>query len=57
MPRSIRKTKSVRAPMGFHWMRKGVNRYTLMRHKGSFVPHPGSSLTAKFEIEERHKDG
>ncbi len=57
MPKTIKKTKSVRAPQGFHWMRKGVNRYKLMRHTGSFVSHPGASLTAKFEIQERHKDG
>ena len=56
MPRSIRKTKSVRAPQGFHWMRKGVNRYKLMRHSGPFVPHAGASLTAKFEIQEKHRD-
>tara|TARA_R100001230_G_C5612429_1_gene123679 strand:+ start:510 stop:683 length:174 start_codon:yes stop_codon:yes gene_type:complete len=55
MPRSVRKTKSVRAPQGFHWMRKGVNRYTLMRHSGPFVPHAGASLTAKFEIQEKHR--
>jgi hypothetical protein len=56
MARSVRKTKSVRAPQGFHWMRKGVNQYKLMRHKGSFVPHPGASLTAKFEIQEQHRN-
>lgn len=56
MARSVRKTKSVPAPQGFHWMRKGVNQYKLMRHKGAFVPHPGASLTAKFEIQEQHRD-
>ena len=56
MARSVRKPKSVRAPQGFHWMRKGVNRYKLMRHSGPFVPHAGASLTAKFEIQEQHKD-
>ena len=57
MARSIKKTKSVRAPQGFHWMRKGVNQYKLMRHKGAFVPHVGASLFAKFEIQEVHKSG
>ncbi len=56
MARSVRKTKSVQAPQGFHWMRKGVNQYKLMRHKGAFVPHPGASLTARFEIQEKHRD-
>ena len=56
MARSVRKTKSVRAPQGFHWMRKGVNRYKLMRHSGPFVPHAGASLTARFEIQEKHRD-
>ena len=55
MPRSVRKTKSVRAPQGFHWMRKGVNRYKLMRQSGPFVPNAVASLTAKFEIQEQHK--
>ena len=56
MAKSVRKTKSVRAPQGFHWMRKGVNQYKLMKHKGAFVPHPGASLTAKFEIQEQHRN-
>jgi hypothetical protein len=53
MPRSVKKTKSVRAPFGFHWIRKGIDRYSLVRNKGSFVPYPGASLTVKFKVEEK----
>ena len=41
-----KKTKSVKAPSGFHWMKKGNNEYKLMKHTGKFVPHKGASLVA-----------
>ena len=47
-------TKSVKAPAGFHWMKKG-NEYKLMKHSGKFVPHKNASLTAKFKIQKVHK--
>jgi|TARA_R100001460_G_scaffold105353_2_gene151881 hypothetical protein len=47
--------KSVKAPTGFHWMKKGKNNYKLMKHKGKFKAHKGGSLVAKFEIQKVHK--
>ena len=42
-------TKSIKAPRGFHWMKKKGGKYTLM--KGSYKPHTGAvkrkKLTAK----------
>ena len=49
------KTKKVKAPKGFHWMKKGPNNYKLMRHGAKFVPHEGASLVAEFEVHKRHK--
>tara|TARA_X000001388_G_C2125161_1_gene82905 strand:- start:161 stop:310 length:150 start_codon:yes stop_codon:yes gene_type:complete len=47
--------KQVKAPKGFHWMKKGKNNYKLMKYTGKFVPHKGASLTAKFKIQKLHK--
>ena len=47
--------KTVKAPKGFHWMKKGKNNYKLMKHTGKFVPHKGASLAAKFEVQKKHK--
>ena len=47
--------KNVKAPQGFHWMKKGKNNYKLMKHTGKFVPHKGASLSAKFEVHKKHK--
>ena len=49
------KIKKVKAPSGFHWMKKGPNEYKLMKHGAKFVPHKGASLVAEFEIQKRHK--
>ena len=49
------KTKIVKAPSGFHRMKKGPNEYKLMKHGAKFVPHKGASLVAEFEIQKRHK--
>ena len=35
--------------------KKGKNNYKSMKHTGKFVPHKGASLTAKFEIQKKHK--
>ena len=43
--------KSVKAPKGFHWMKKG-NSYKLM--KGAYKPHKGAVKTAKFMVQKRH---
>ena len=48
--------KTVRAPKGFHWMKKGSG-YNLMKHSGKFKPHKGGSLVAKFKIQKVHKSG
>jgi|TARA_R100001163_G_C5067884_1_gene207371 hypothetical protein len=43
--------KSVKAPKGFHWMKKGEN-YKLM--KGAYSPHKGAVRVAKFRIQKKH---
>ena len=48
-------SKGVKAPDGFHWMKKEGGGYNLMRHTGKFKAHKGASLTADFSIQERHK--
>ena len=45
------KTKRVKAPDSYHWMKKG-NSYKLMKHTGKFVKHPGASLYANFPIQK-----
>jgi hypothetical protein len=48
--------KSVKAPAGFHWMKKGNNNYKLMKNPpGGFKKHPGGSLSASFDIQKVHK--
>ncbi len=46
--------KKVKAPAGYHWMKKG-NGYNLMKHTGKFVKHKGASLYANFNIQKVHK--
>tara|TARA_Y100001937_G_scaffold20224_1_gene28149 strand:+ start:1531 stop:1707 length:177 start_codon:yes stop_codon:yes gene_type:complete len=49
--------KSVKAPAGFHWMKKGNNNYKLMKNPpGGFKRHPGGSLSASFDIQKVHKN-
>ena len=43
--------KKVKAPAGYHWMKKG-NSYKLMKHTGKFVKHAGASLYASFPIQK-----
>tara|TARA_Y100000004_G_C8607617_1_gene283304 strand:- start:236 stop:406 length:171 start_codon:yes stop_codon:yes gene_type:complete len=48
--------KSVKAPAGFHWMKKGNNNYKLMKNPaGGYKPHKGASLSASFDIQKVHK--
>tara|TARA_Y100001972_G_C7537667_1_gene270684 strand:+ start:193 stop:360 length:168 start_codon:yes stop_codon:yes gene_type:complete len=47
--------KMVKAPAGFHWMKKGNNTYKLMKHTGKFKPHSGGSLSASFDIQKKHR--
>jgi|TARA_B100000212_G_C26924933_1_gene343619 hypothetical protein len=46
--------KRVKAPAGYHWMKKGAG-YKLMKHSGKFVPHKGASLYASFNVQKLHK--
>ena len=46
--------KKVKAPAGYHWMKKGSG-YKLMKHTGKFVKHKGASLTANFAVQKKHK--
>ena len=39
--------KKVKAPAGYHWMKKGTG-YKLMKHTGKFVKNTGASLYASF---------
>ena len=47
--------KSVKAPAGFHWMKKGNNSFKLMKHTGKFKPHRGASLSASFDVQKVHR--
>jgi|TARA_R100000664_G_C2749090_1_gene136489 hypothetical protein len=46
--------KRVKAPAGYHWMKKGKT-VKLMKHSGKFVAHTGASLFASFPIQKKHK--
>ena len=52
----LEKNKSVKAPKGFHWMKKGSNEYKLMKHDPKpFKPHKDASLEAEFEVQSVHE--
>lgn len=46
-------TKKIKAPKGFHWMKKGAT-YSLMKHTGKSKPHKGGSLVASFKVQKTH---
>ena len=46
----------VKAPKGYHWMKSGKS-FKLMKTKGTYKPHKGSSMTANFPITHKHKKG
>ena len=48
--------KRVKAPAGYHWMKKGSS-YSLMKTPGKFVAHKGASLYATFNIQKLYKGG
>ena len=48
-------SKGVKAPDGFHWMKKEGGGYNLMKHEGKFKAHKGATLVAKFDIQDKHK--
>jgi hypothetical protein len=48
------KIKTVPAPSGYHWMKKGSS-YQLMKNpKDGYKRHKGSSLRAKFKVQQSH---
>lgn len=47
-------SKRVKAPAGYHWMKKGTQAPKLMKHTGRFVAHKGASLYADFKIQKTH---
>jgi len=47
--------KMVKSPEGYHWMAKG-GRYSLMKHKGKFIPHDGAALEMPFRVVDKHSD-
>jgi len=46
------KSKSVSAPRGYHWMKKGSS---LRLMKGAYKPHKGAIKKAKFKTVKSHK--
>jgi len=46
------KSKSVSAPRGYHWMKKGSS---LRLMKGAYKPHKGAVKKAKFKTVKSHK--
>jgi hypothetical protein len=45
----------VKAPEGYHWMKKG-REYKLMKDpKDGYKPHKGASKEANFKIQKVHK--
>ena len=48
--------KRVKAPTGYHWMKKGSG-FKLMKLQGKFVPHKGASQYASFDVQKKHKNG
>ncbi len=46
-------TKKIKAPKGFHWMKKGSS-YSLMKQIGKFKAHKGASLMAEFKVKKTH---
>jgi len=46
------KSKSVSAPRGYHWMKKGSS---LRLMKGAYKPHKGAVKKASFDIQIVHK--
>ena len=50
-----KKKMKVKAPRGYHFMKKKGGKYSLMKHSGKFKKHKGASLYANFPIQKRHK--
>ena len=45
--------KTIKAPKGFHFM-KNKSGIKLMKHKGRFVKHKGTSTSLKLPVIKRH---
>lgn len=47
--------KMVRAPEGYHWMKKGKEFVLMKNPKDGYKRHRGSFLNARFEVIKEHK--
>ena len=45
----------VKAPRGYHFMKKKGGKFSLMKHSGKFKKHKGASLYANYPIKKKHK--
>ena len=45
----------VKAPAGFHWMKKGAGFKLMKNPSGGYKPHAGASLYASFDVQKVHK--
>jgi len=51
----VSSVKTVNAPKGFHWMKKGKE-FKLMKNPSTgYKPHKGATLKASFPIQKVHK--
>ena len=46
------KEMKVKAPRGYHFMKKKGGKFSLMKHSGKFKKHKGASLYANFPIQK-----
>ena len=49
-----KKVKKIRAPKGFHFMKKGKS-VSIMKHTGKFKRHKGASLTIDIPLIKEHR--
>ena len=49
-----KQVKKIRAPKGFHFMKKGKD-ISVMKHTGRFKKHKGASLTLDIPVIKEHK--
>ena len=45
----------VKAPKGYHFMKKGSKVSLMKNPKGGYKPHKGASLMASFKVQMTHK--
>jgi|TARA_A100001391_G_scaffold197003_2_gene176460 hypothetical protein len=44
----------VKAPKGYHWMKKGKTKMLMKNPKGGYKKHKGASLYANFKLMKSH---